>query len=801
MGSINSKSFFFLLVIICTKVYSQKNDSTIIKGTVLSRSISITDSFFIKLISNKVLIESKNVFGNSYDFIFSVRVGKTYSIIINDQFGNNWTSYPIEAKATSIVDLNTIKLSNLVKVLDEVVVSSSRKYITERPDKIIYDVANDPDCKNITLIEVLRKIPVINITGDDEIDINGKGYKVFVNGRKTALFARNVQQVLRSFPANLIKNIEVISNPGAKYDANFSGSIINVVLLKKTLEGYNFSIDPSFNTLGNQALSASLTTKFKKLGFSGYYNPNFISSPESFSINNSYNNSISNKNNYFTSDIFQNQATSFVTNNEFSYQFDSLNLLSISISTAKGKSLRHLKNKSILSDQFYAIIESFNIDNTISINSKNPEMAIDYQRGFKNNDERLLTLSYRSERSDDLVKTAQQVSGIINYPSGINSLSNQEINKEKTLQLDYTTFIFKQLFETGFKYINRDGSSFTSNILYTSPTTNNLVQAQNLLFKQSVSSGYFSTQIGIGKIALNYGLRIELTQNVIDNINKTQYLNVLPSIAGLLKLSKKTSIKLSYSRKIERPDFSYLNPFVDISNNRFWQFGNPDLVISTIDNIELGLTFIQPKTSHRMNLGFQNSLNRVESFQYLDIDSIFKRTYLNLGNFRSFNINYSFLLKYNKYFSHNLKLSGSFREFYIENTKTNSAFLHNGSYNLSYRSKKNFQTSFDFGYLSSIPTLQGSIEGRVTNTITFSKRFSNNKFYVALRFRNMFPEFLTRRTEINDNNFKQYIDNTILQRSIQINLSFNITKLKEDIKRIEKSIENDDRKKVDKKKE
>jgi hypothetical protein len=780
----------------------QKSNNAIIKGNVIAQSINTPDSFSIKLLSNNLVINIISGFSLNLPFSFSVLSERQYRIIISDLRGNSWMSQLIELKANSVIELSNIKLIGNIRQLDSVIVKTRVQFISEKIDKTIYDVASDPDSKFVPIIDILKKIPSITISGDDEIDISGKGYRVLVNNRKSSLFARNPQQVLRNFPSRLVKSIEIISNPGARYDANFNGAIINIILKKNGIEGYNFSVDPIVNSQGTKSVTATVSTKSKKFGFEGYYSPYFVRSPESFSDTKSFNSESSNKTTFENSSIARYNSRNFTMNNELSYQFDSLNFLSIGYSVSNEKNDRYSTNTTMLKDEFSRPIQSNKIDNSNNRISLLPEIVLNFQRNFKNSEDRVLSINFRNENSDESTRMIQDVTGLLNYPSGTNLFANSEINRENTLQIDYSSLLFKEQFETGLKVINRDGGSITSNKLYNNSSSGSQNQTQNLLFNQTVTSAYIVTESSLAsKLMIKYGVRLEYTVNLVDKINRTAFFQVLPSISAFLKVSKKATFKLSYSRKIERPDFSFLNPFVNVINTQLWQFGNPNLGISSANNLESEFLYTAKKGVHRTSLTFQQSSKRIESFQFLDSDSIYKQTYLNLGDYRFVNAGYSFSSRTKGKASHIFRIGGSYREFLQSQILINSGLAYNSSYNFTYKKKNNLQFNLTVGYFSNMPNLQGVVEGRFTNTFGVSKRFLENKLYFAIRLSNFFPEFLTRRTEIQATQFSQFIDNTILQRNIQLNLSFSITKLKEEIKKADKSIENTDRKKVTKDRE
>lgn len=167
--------------------------------------------------------------------------------------------------------------------LDAVTVVASKPLVKMETDKMTYNVEQDADAKASTVLDMLRKVPMVTVDGQDNITVNGSSsFKVYVDGKPNPMFSANPSQIFKAMPANMVKNIEVITNPGAKYDAEGTGGVLNIVLNKQTLggagssdlsNGYNGNISAA---TGNQAqrISAFISGQQGKLTYSanGMYN-------------------------------------------------------------------------------------------------------------------------------------------------------------------------------------------------------------------------------------------------------------------------------------------------------------------------------------------------------------------------------------------------------------------------------------------------------------------------------------------------------------------------------------------------
>ncbi|WP_315818723.1 TonB-dependent receptor [Paraflavitalea speifideaquila] len=177
---------------------------------------------------------------------------------------------------TALLEIPTIQLGASSQNLAAVTVTARRPLIEHSEDKLIYNAEADPSNAGQMATDVLRKTPFLSVDGEGNVQLNGQSnYKVLLNGKETAMFSKNVKEALQSFPANLIKSIEVITTPSAKYDGEGVGGIINIITKKKVV-GYNGNIGVFQNTIGNTSLNANASFKYGKLGFSGYYGLNRV---------------------------------------------------------------------------------------------------------------------------------------------------------------------------------------------------------------------------------------------------------------------------------------------------------------------------------------------------------------------------------------------------------------------------------------------------------------------------------------------------------------------------------------------
>ena len=179
----------------------------------------------------------------------------------------------------NLVDFGTLYIVDASNELGQVEIVAQKPLVKADIDKIEYNVQDDPDAQSNSVLEMLRKVPLVTVDGEDNIQVNGSSsFKVYVNGKPNNMMSNNPTEVLKSMPANSIKHIEVITNPGPKYDAEGVGGILNIVTVGSGLEGYTatFSANVSNRGAGGGAFG---TIKSGKLTVSARYNYNYNDQP------------------------------------------------------------------------------------------------------------------------------------------------------------------------------------------------------------------------------------------------------------------------------------------------------------------------------------------------------------------------------------------------------------------------------------------------------------------------------------------------------------------------------------------
>ena len=375
---------------------------------------------------------------------------------------------------TTVV-LNDNKLIDLGKVvlkegeeLAGVSVIAYKPLVTQTLDRINYDVEADPESKTNTVMDMLRKVPLVTLDQDENIKVKGSSsFTVYVNGKPSNMIAKSPKDALKSMPATSIKRIEVITDPGAKYDAEGIGAILNIVT-QSALQGYRGSVRVSADTKKRFNTGAFISSKIGKLGLSGNYNYSLYHNDLNSSQGDFENHSDAAPYKYSENGSSRSyKSNDNYGNIEISYEFDTLNLVSASFGASR--SIYNSQNDGY--SQFYDknrnIVSAYNTLSSSNNTSLSYYGNVDYQRSFRKPDQ-LLTVSYNFGVSPpENTITFSKLKLDTTQPNTLATkerdvrYTKAETSNSHTLQIDYTEPFdsSKHVVEAGIKYILRYNAS------------------------------------------------------------------------------------------------------------------------------------------------------------------------------------------------------------------------------------------------------------------------------------------------------------------------------------------------------
>lgn len=524
---------------------------------------------------------------------------KTKKIEINnfEKNKNNFIRIELESDATQ---------------LNEVVVQRDKNPIKLEIDRISYDMQKDPEVTTKTIFDMLRKVPLITVNGQDEIQVKGSSsFAVFLNGKPNPMFGDKPQDVLKTIPASMAKKIEVITDPGVKYSAESLGAIINIVTEQSSSAvGYRGSVNMSVDTWHRNKYrsSASLSINREKWGISTTLSGVLNLQNEQDAISDRYlNNKLIAKNADNTAKYLQ---QNYRLNTNLYYTPTEEDLLSMNLNLSLDPySISHR----------YTELEDF-VNNTKNIyhrkdttNDNDLSLNLDYQHTFKGTKD-FLTLSYlfsrNSEKSIIHNYIGQKAETFTNAydPQNLKYLQN-------TLQADYS-FNFAEInkIETGLKFNNKNNYSdeIQKNNLFAITENNNYNLIDNIL------AAYMIYNLKYKDFTIKAGFRGEYIWSKLDQFRANKETNFtradfdwVPSISFAYNINQSTLVKLHYDYYIKRPNIWDLNPNDKILTNTLILRGNPNLKAEKLHSISSEFNTYSKGFVVQASLGYSFSNNKI----------------------------------------------------------------------------------------------------------------------------------------------------------------------------------------------
>lgn len=744
----------------------------------------------------------RNLFTDSKgNFEFTkVDTGHYIIYVTNSGYGEKASQTFRITLETSLIELPMLQLAPASKTLAAVTFTARKPLIEHNEDKLTYNAEADPANAGQTAIDVLRKTPFLSVDGEGNVQLNGQSnFKVLLNGKETAMFTRNVKEALQSFPANLIKSVEVITTPSAKYDGEGVGGLINIITKKKVV-GYNGNIGVFQTTLGNFNLNGNGSVKLGKIGISGYYGMNRSNGIKfrNAAITESFNPVAFSKRiseGVRSSDNFYNYG-----NLELGWDIDSVNTLSAyaSINSGGNKNRNNRYFDLVNPAGTEAVRTTFDDD----FNFRYPSWSwgTDFIHKFKRNPEQELTFKMLHDYSrDNTLQHSNQQS-----PSGLRSVinDNRSNNQQSTFQLDYVQPLKNKMkLETGAKIIIREASANYISQQRFSPNEYivDSSNSDNFNYRQFVYGAYATLRFTVRKFSFRIGGRAERTVIDGDFVKsktrvKQDYFTLMPSFFVSRKLNPVHTLSLSYSKRLTRPYIWDLNPFVNNTDSLNLNFGNPNLDPEIYHAVELGWTVLKGKTNINIRLSESFSNTQIARYSYFNDESgITYYTMDNIGSYSSTGLsgNVSLSLTSKWRLSSNLGLRYDFVKNRLNPAQRNNGLGGYGSFNTSYDVLKKLSVYIN-GNLSRAPAqLQGYYGINYWYSLGSNLKCLKDKLTLTININNIFHDRLDWKSSIGDTNFHTTSWFYRPGRSASLGVRWNFGKLTESVSR-KRGVSNDD---------
>ncbi len=733
-------------------------------------------------------------------------------------------AYTVDA-TTRTIDLGTLLLQDGGNQLETVEVVAYKPLVKADIDKIAYSVEDDPEANTNTVIEMLKKVPMVTVDGQDNIRVNGNSsFKIYVNGKPNNMMTKNPKEVLKSMPASSIKKIEVITNPGPKYDAEGVGGILNIVTEGKGPEGYNATFSGRAN---NSSYGGGLyaTVKQGKLTMSVNYNASSNHSPKGYTY--SDRSQIGTDGTVTSSTVADGYTKGHSQwqggDIEASYEIDTLRLITGSFSLSKFTSKRDALNTAFSTMPATGqLLYGYRSPSHSKENWDDYSASLDYQRSFSVKD-RLLTLSYRLESSPSTsdsryLYTDREAAD--DWQTFIDRMRDQRMDgdentMEHTFQIDYTTpFAKHHTWEAGVKYILRRNKS--DNDRYNLGTgdkdeTYDSDNSSHYRHHNDILAAYTGYGLTLDKWSARLGLRYEHTLQKVEyllgrgtNFHKN-FDDLVPSARLGYKFSDATNLSLGYKMRINRPGIWYLNPYLDDRIPDAISQGNPNLDTEKSHAVDLQFSSYNSKLTYTLTGTYRFVNNSIESVDRLvndrDIEGLPNPTgkdviyssYANIGH-----IQYAGLMAYANWTpitNTRITLNGSVG--YSHMSDGQSLRNHGWCTNIDASLQQTFAKTWIFNASYYVQTPQPTLQGKDARyqwyNFSLSKSFMDKRLTLTAYIINPFGKrYFCYRSETVANNFRTTASSSWCQLYYGVSVRFRIGKLKASVKHTERTVENND---------
>lgn len=803
------KKFFLTIVVAFTALAGFAQGNGRIIGVVMDEKSKQPVEFATVTLTDT---EGKTVNGTIADAKGKFEIAKiangTYTVTIS------FIGYETITKSNLVLDgkraeinLGTVSISEEATQLGEVVVEAKKDLVEERVDRTIYNAENDATTRGGDATDVLKRVPLLSVDLDGNVSLRGSSnIQVLINNKPSTIVASSVADALKQIPADQIKTVEVITSPSAKYDAEGSGGIINIITKKNNLEGLTLSLDAGVGYRGSN-LGLNGNYRKGKMGFSlgGFGRANY-------NVNGDFENNQQFTNGRSVVQRGDNRSDGIFGSYTLGWDYDINKKNSLGASVRYGVRNGNSFQDNLVSTNFLNDVQtsSNNSNNQTIDKSGTIDLNLTYTHLYDKPQRELsiLALYSRNGRTNDFIQTS-----FVNSNGSVDSRFknlNDGLNEEFTIQVDYQTPIgTSQMLETGLKEIRRNVfTDFTTSraiglgnfVEDISPTANN-----QLNYNQDVTSGYLSYTRSFNKgFSAKAGARYEYTtitafSETESNIDIPEYGILVPSVNLSKKLKKGNTVKASYNRRIQRPSIQFLNPNKQINNNPLFQtIGEPTLDPEFTNNYEVGYSAFVKGTSINFSTFHRSSNNAIQSLRNpseLGGDTIVTR-YSNIGSEKAYGSSLFINVSAGK-----LSLSGGGDVFYAvldnnvpnpDERANNAGWVPSGRLFGGYSFNKGWGLQFFGFYRGKRVLLQGDQGGFGIYSLAARKEFANKKGSFGLGIENFFAKSITIRNETRTNTIVQNGFTTQNNISFRVNVSYRIGKMSFDQPRRKRSINNDD---------
>lgn len=600
---LSSLFLLFFLIFPLLNFAQQSPQKGKIKGKLTAeRSKEALPFATVSIYTEKDSLIGGGISGEDGKFLVEIPFGKYYALIEFMGFEPVKTSVFGLSQDNPLQDLGEIQLTVSAADLNEVVVQGEKTIMELALDKRVFNVGKDLANAGGNASDILMNLPSISVDPQGNVLLRGSSnVRILIDGKPSGLVSFKGGSGLRQLPANLVERVEVITNPSARYEAEGMAGVINIILKKDAKQGFNGSFEVVTGAPTNLGFSANLNYRKNKINWFINYGIAYRNLP---SVGTIYQEVYGQNSTFITSQTREGNVESINNNvrGGLDYFFNEKSVLTASYLWRRSDARR------ITDIRYQDYINS--IDNYQSFTTRrqdekerepNSEISLSYKKTFEQKGHELTTaftyLNYW-ENSDQIY--TQNTFSPIGMPlSGANLIQyslNDEYENQYLVQMDYTKPFGKDgKLESGFRTSFRE---MKNDYLVTQEDENGIANTilgldNVFVYDENILAAYAIYGNKINKISYQAGLRAEHTDvnTILEETNESNprnYANLFPSAHLTYNLTAENAFQFSYSRRVRRPVYNDLSPYVTLSDARNFFSGNPDLDPEFTDALELG---------------------------------------------------------------------------------------------------------------------------------------------------------------------------------------------------------------------
>lgn len=562
-----------------------------------------------------------------------------------------WFAITAEAPCA---DLGTIALVSDSETLGEVVVTGQRKLVESDGATLTYNVDEDPSATTSSTLDMLRKVPMVTVDAQENIKVRGQSnFKIYLNGKEDPMLSGDPKTILKSMPASTIRRIEVITEPGAKYDAEGTGGILNIITVgKQNLDGFmaNFSL---WNNVRNSGVSGYGRTKIGNVtaSLSANYNDSRVYPSRHAYTTQIYENFLSETDRTQREESKSSNNWNYVGSNfNLSWEPDTLNLLTLSFDFGRNLSWQDTRNvfsmTSASGERQWGYVRDWNSHGSyLGLHGQ-----VSYQHTFRRQGHHIVASYLYNNYGNDFSSVQHRHSAEnISLPWLWGRNVNDNSTGRHTVQIDYTNpFNSRHTLEAGAK-LQLQRSTGNSYPFYGNEYDDMALQEEDhvkMVQFQDILALYASYTGSFGSFSGRVGVRWEYTHTGIDYKIRprgyedfTTVLNdIVPNASLTYRFTPASNLRLAYQMRIFRPGLWQLNPYRNEMTTNQASYGNPDLDSGHNNQVSVTYSNFGGKVGGNVGVAYAYTSNSIESYEFIR-DGIFNSTYANIGRYQWFNIN------------------------------------------------------------------------------------------------------------------------------------------------------------------